>query len=346
MASDARRSRPVLSRPVLLLLASLTLWLLWLVAHAVLLGGGLDIGSPYVLAPLVLVVGVAIGRFLPRVRPRLLPELVLVSATTFLLASDLYANAQGALGVQLVALSGLMVLTWLPGVGVSRRPAWLFTVAFGIVVVGVLLAARSTASSLLVLVLALVVAAATGCRDGPPQRIVGRLSLGILVGAAAVVAWLGARSSWPEWLSRSEGLSSARHVLWRDALLLWRAHPVTGAGPGTFTGSSELASSRPDLAATHSSVLQVGAELGLVGLVLFGLLIAAALGVAMSGTRAATLVAVGAWTALGVQSAIDHLLEYPLVVMTAGVVLGWGGGARDPDASASPGRPEGFSSSR
>src|SRR5699024_12598019 len=100
-----------------------------------------------------------------------------------------------------------------------------------------------------------------------------------MAGFAVII--LGARDTWPSWLSAGGSLSSARHTLWSDALRLWATEPLFGSGPGSFTPSSELASSTPSLAAVHSLILHVGAELGDVGGVLLatfclgGLLVAA-----------------------------------------------------------------------
>lgn len=141
--------------------------------------------------------------------------------------------------------------------------------------------------------------------------------------AAAVIVWLGQLSTWPEWLNDGGSLSWVRHTLWSDALSLWGQHPIVGAGPGAFTESSELASSTAHLAMAHSSVLQVGSELGLIGVLLFAGILGAGLAVASSGSRPAALIGVAAWTALAVHSLIDHLYEFPVVTIAAGVVIGW-----------------------
>ena len=77
----------------------------------------------------------------------------------------------------------------------------------------------------------------------------------------------------------------------------------------------------------------MGAEFGSIGVILFlGILVAGA-AVALQGRKPAALIAVAAWCALAIHSMIDHLYEYPLVVLTAGIVLGVAGRRveRDPD---------------
>ncbi|HMR12148.1 MAG TPA: hypothetical protein PKE42_00295 [Arachnia sp.] len=72
-------------------------------------------------------------------------------------------------------------------------------------------------------------------------------------------------------------------------------------------------------------MLQVAAEFGLVGVVGFALLLAAGIAVAARGPRGVAAIAIAAWAALGVHSMIDHLWEFPAVVLAAGLVLAWSG---------------------
>ena len=58
---------------------------------------------------------------------------------------------------------------------------------------------------------------------------------------------------------------------------------------------------------------------------LFAAVLLSGLRLACLGSRAGSVVAVAAWTALGVHSVIDHLYEFPSVVLSAGAVLGWAG---------------------
>jgi O-antigen ligase len=141
-----------------------------------------------------------------------------------------------------------------------------------------------------------------------------------IAGAAMTVVRLASRSDWPAWAIRT--LKAARRTTWSDALALWREHPVTGGGPGTYQQVSSLGHD-PDFAAAHSSVLQVGAETGWIGVVLFALLVLGGLLWAARGAPAYAVVGVATWTALVVHSFADHLLEFPLIVLVAGTVLGW-----------------------
>ncbi|MGP5673177.1 O-antigen ligase family protein [Brachybacterium alimentarium] len=319
------------------LAALLGAWLLWALLATALTGRTIGDGVEYAALPVVLGAGLVLGRLCARWAG----GFVLSAATTALalavLVTPFYANAQAAVGVQLVALSGLLLSTALAGRPVAsrgggRRRSTTAAVVLPVLtgVLGVLLAARAEAASILgVAVAALVALALALARPVGVSRVVGVVSVGIglvgVAGALVVVIVLARLPVWPQWLEEDDSLSWARQLLWRDALELWGEHPVVGAGPGSFVEHSEVARSEPHLYAVHSSVLQVGAELGAVGAVLFlGVLVAGA-SVAAQGDRARALIGVGAWCALAVHSMIDHLYEFPVVVVLAGVVIGWAG---------------------
>ena len=162
-------------------------------------------------------------------------------------------------------------------------------------------------------------------------RRVRRRWWGIAVGAVSLVAGasgifrLAAQAEWPSWATVA--FDETRRRLWSDSLELWGRHPAIGAGPGSFKEFTPLGVDT-DTQAAHSSVLQVGAETGLVGVFLFAALIAVGFAIAAQGTAPSALVAVAAWSALGVHSFVDHLLEFPLIVLAAGMVLGWAGARR------------------
>lgn len=319
------------------LAALLGAWLLWALLATALTGRTIGDGVEYAALPVVLGAGLVLGRLCARWAG----GFVLSAATTALalavLVTPFYANAQAAVGVQLVALSGLLLSTALAGRPVASRggkrkrsttAAVVLPVLTG--VLGVLLAARAEAASILVVAVAALVALALALAvPVGVSRVVGVASIGIglvgVAGALVVVIVLARLPVWPQWLEEDDSLSWARQLLWRDALELWGEHPVVGAGPGSFVEHSEVARSEPHLYAVHSSVLQVGAELGAVGAVLFLAVLVAGASVAAQGDRARALIGVGAWCALAVHSMIDHLYEFPVVVVLAGVVIGWAG---------------------
>lgn len=305
------------------LIATTVVWLAWVSSAPLWSGMAASLTGGYVTAPLVLLATIAVGRLLARYEEGWILPVVGTVAGAVVLLLPIYANAQAAVGVQVVAAAGLLFLSTRPGPGLLPGPGTLAGLA-AMLVVGLMLAARSLAATVLVAVLLAVVVASLLRRHGglPRRRTVAAAAAIVLSWAAVAVVWLGSLDRWPAWLGRSEWLSFARHELWQDARDLWAQHPVTGGGPGSFRVHSELAGSTPDLARAHSSVLQVGAELGLVGVLILTCWAVAVLAVASRGTLRAAIIAIVAWACLGVHSAIDHLFEFPIVPAAAGLVIG------------------------
>ncbi len=248
-------------------------------------------------------------------------------------ASPFYSNAEAAVGVQLVALSGLLLSQPSRAPDGARIGRSRVVIAGAIGTLGVLLAARAQAASILVLLVVVVIALSLSGNGPTSRRRALGFGLGITAAAALAVFVLGGLPSWPAWLRRSESLSHARQELWDDALALWREHPVLGGGPGSFYEYSEISRSADHLYAAHSSILQVAAELGAIGVLLFlAVLVSGAL-VATQGNPIRGMIGVTAWCALAVHSMIDHLYEFPLVCLLAGLVIGWAGSRVHGDGS-------------
>ena len=310
----------------LTLTASLGALLLWMVLAA---GRG-ELDSPasdrFWVGALLFGAGVAAGR--PCVRRGVGPLIAAATAVLVLatvVTAPIYSNAEAAVGVQLVALSGLLLS------GLSRAPVGArvdrsrVVIAGTIGTLGVLLTARAQTASLLVLLVVAIIALSLSGHGPTSRRRVLGVGLGITAAAVLVVLVLGAHPAWPAWLRHSESLSYARQKLWGDALALWREHPVLGGGPGSFYEYSEIARSADHLYAAHSSILQVGAEFGAIGALLFLVVLVSGAHVATQGDPIRGLIGVTAWCALAVHSMIDHLYEFPLVCLLAGLVIGWAG---------------------
>lgn len=331
--------RPRLTPTDAAALGALGAWLGW-VALSTGLSGRLDaLGSTYVVAPLATLAGVIVGRLaarsdaaasdregftwvdvlliclvvalLPGVRLRLAPGPVPLG----------YANANTAAATQVMVLCVLAVLN-------RGRPALTRAVlATGAVAAGY--AAVHHGSTAGLTTAAPVALAALWVTWRTPRRKLWASGLGIasLGAAGAALLWLASRDSWPPALLRA--LDPVRQTLWEVALGLWRAHPVTGGGPGSYVLVNPYGYD-PDTMAAHSSLLQVGAELGLVGVVLLAALVAAGYVLAGRGAAPYAILATAAWTALWVHSLVDHLFDYPAVPLLAGVVLGWAGATARP----------------
>jgi hypothetical protein len=305
-------------------LALLLAWVAWAGGVGVAAGHLLP-PTAYVLAPLALVIGVVMGRLVAeRARPSDVQGTLLVVATILFLgvvsspepgkAPLVYPNANAALAVQVIGLCGLALL----GTNPRSRPR-LVVVTAALIATAAVVANASTGALAVALPLLAVIAVATWGR-------VRRRWWAVLGGAAVIlvvagqVVRLADLADWPGWASAA--IDSTRRSLWRDATALWSRHPAVGSGPGSFARFSPLAED-PDTSAAHSSVLQVGAETGWVGVAIVGLVVLAGLLWAARGTARYAVVAAAAWTALVVQSLTDHLLDFPPVVLAAGLVLGW-----------------------
>lgn len=318
-----RRALTSLGWPGLCGLALLVAWVTWSATVGLRLDQGFSLTSPYVVAPIVLVLGVAGGQALVGYAGDSRLHLALAVAGALLVLGVLltsepgkeplgYANANAALAVQLVGLCGLALLATPPG----RGRVLLAALAFGVIAV----ALNRSAAGLAVVV---PVVAVIGCvMWRRPTHRWWAVVLGVPVAGtgAAVILRLAEGPTFPSW---ARGIfDTVREQLWQDAVALWKQRPVTGSGPGSFRDATAL-SVDPDTSAAHSSVLQIGAETGWVGVAFFGAVAFTGLLWAARGRAPQAVVAAATWTALLVHSYADHLLEFAPVVFTAGLVLGW-----------------------
>ncbi|MEO5746852.1 MAG: O-antigen ligase family protein [Ornithinibacter sp.] len=312
-------------------LTLLALFVGWSWVASVLGGRMPSLTSPYVLSPVVLAAGVALGQIVAtRVRTEIVVAgLIVVTTVLFLgaiwtdgpaLRPTGYANANAALAVQVIGLCGLALLR---ADRAQRIVLWLTAAgAVGVIAANSSMAAFGVAVPLLV---------AVALMTWRPAR---HAWWAVLIGAASVagvaigVAHLAGQTRWPSVVLTA--LDAARKSLWSDALSLWEAQPVTGGGPGSLAEYSTLGSD-PDTAAAHSSLLQVGAETGWIGVALFSLIILAGLLWAARGSAPYAVIGAAAWTALLVHSLTDHLIEFGPVVLAAGFTIGWAGAARTVD---------------
>lgn len=300
----------------------------WSVTVGVRLDQGFSLASPYLVAPIALAVGVVAGTFLAAYAGDSRLHLALAFACVGLVLGVLltrepgkeplgYANANAALAVQLVAMCGLAMLSTSRG----RRRSLMATLALAVVAVGL---NRSAAGLAVVAPLVVVIALVHWRR---PQHRGWALVLGVLVAGsgAAVILRLAQGTEFPSW---ARGIfDTVREQLWHDAAALWLKRPWSGSGPGSFQNATAL-SVDPDTAMAHSSVLQIGAETGWIGVALFGLIAFAGMLVAARGRAPQAVIAIAALTALLVHSYADHLLEFAPVVISAGLVLGWAAASR------------------
>lgn len=110
--------------------------------------------------------------------------------------------------------------------------------------------------------------------SGWPAPVDSRSANGALMSAMAGLVVL---------IGREECLSSA-HTLWSDALILWATSLASEHGREYLHPRPSLPRVHPSLAAVHSLILQVGAELGAIGVVLLTLVFVGGLVFAAQGS--------------------------------------------------------------
>ena len=336
-------------------LGVLVLWVAWAAVAAARAGVWLVPTSPYVVAPLMVVLGVLVGeRAARQVDSRVLAGVVLVLALLFLVGVLTtaapgkrplgYANANAAFALQLVALAGL-ALVGLGRVGPgrvgpgrvgpgrvradqrtradrrradqrTRQLAWGgIGVALLVVVANRSVGAMAVAGPLCLAVLW----SHLRLRRRWPYPVTALLAA---AAAAAAVFQLAATPVWPTPLLRA--LDSARQSLWQDALAAWASAPVAGVGPGILHTMTRLGGD-PDTAPVHSLLLQVGAETGWIGVGLLVALVVTALLWASRGSARGAVIGCASIAALLVHSQMDHLVDFWPVSLAAGLVIGLAG---------------------
>ena len=318
-------------------LGAVGLWCVWVVVSSWWSGRVLPLGGTFIVAPLVLVLGVLLGRLAARFNGRMWVDLLLLFPLVALLpgvrlsmapgpAPLGYLNANSAAATQVMALLTLALLCdtrdrWsrgLLGLGIALA-------AWSVVRHGSIAGIATAVPVALIILLALVVR--------PRHRWWAMiLSLVTITGGATALLWLAAQPSWPPRVLAA--FDPVRKVMWEEALALWDTHPLAGGGPGSYAEVNPYAHDTDTIAA-HSSLLQTGSELGWMGVGLLALLVLTGLLLVARAWAPLSVVAVAAWTALWVHSLADHLFDYPSVPLLAGAVLGWAGAVR-----TAPRRPE------
>lgn len=229
-----------------------------------------------------------------------------------------YANATGAFFTQ-AAIAGVVAAVAARS-GVVRTVGWIAAAGFAVVVIG----SRSIAASALVVALPLVALAIS--RWGRP-RVAVALFAGLFVCAVLLTLVVGA--TYPSGSSSAVDdaiaatVGQRRAVLWRDAVVIMGAEPLTGAGIGSFQRLSPTARSDADARWAHNEYLEVGAETGVPGLVLLVLVFVWAFARLWVAPRdAVTAVGAVAVAALGIHASIDYIMHFPAIPIAAALLVG------------------------
>lgn len=224
-----------------------------------------------------------------------------------------YANANGALFTLGVAAAAIVAI--LANKELVRRPAGVLTVVL------LALTAATTSRAAVVLATAVMLIVLVTHRLGRWMVVTGPV---LVAGAIATAITLGLTQDAPALRVLERGLSARRTVLWHEALEMIRDNPVFGVGPGMFSETSPTALRDADATWAHSAYLQVGAETGVLGLLLLVSLLVWAFGALYRSRQDVRLIIIAAagTTAVAVHAAIDYLAHFPVVVAVAALLTG------------------------
>lgn len=309
-------------------IALLGLWFVWVTASSIGHGSNFTDALPYLTAPTFAVLGVIAGNWAQaRGIPSWFTAFLLALAIYVLISVTVmggagggplgYANANAALGIQLTAVAAI---TALHTVGQTRTWAlW----AMGLCAVSVPFTLSQAGIALLLALLPALVLALTRPRKQRGWAV--PLSMLVVTAAAGAVAYSARMQEWPSALLKA--LSGARQELWSDAVSVWARNPISGGGPGSFATYSSIADD-PDTERVHMSLLQVGSELGMIGLAIFGVVILLAFIKLAMAPPAPRLIAATGLAALLIHSFVDHLFEFPAITLASGLMLGLAGFSR------------------
>jgi O-antigen ligase len=143
-------------------------------------------------------------------------------------------------------------------------------------------------------------------------RLRARVVASILVLAVVAGLLLGSTGGQPLSL-----VGANRPHYWRVAWIEYKAHPVLGSGAGTFSDYWLHHRRGTDFARdAHSLYLESLAELGLIGVLLLAVALAAPLVAIRRPTRAVLAGLAGAYVAFVVHAAVDWDWELPAVTLT------------------------------
>ena len=237
---------------------------------------------------------------------------------------ELFSTVRLNTQLDINAAGSIFALLIVGGVGLLAHrgwPQWLAGAALGVMTAGGLWLSGSRAAMVAVFVATLGALVIAAVRSHPEhrRRVLAGIAVVVLLGAAAVAAYPSSRN-----FAVSKSVES-RLILYRVAVDMWRDAPVMGMGIGTFAGRSvEYGSAAIDAILVtgrvkenaHNYFLQVLAELGVVGLVVFVWLLTAALWPVL--VRGATTDTRALWMAGGVCAyLITSLTGHPQLLSEA-----------------------------
>lgn len=223
----------------------------------------------------------------------------------------------------------LNMVTFLPLAGVvalsRHRPTWrrMVAVVIALMMVATVVLTRSRGGAL-GLAVALAALLFLGRKVRPGFAIIAALSL--LAAAPMLPASFWARMNSivdaDEDARMYTGSRAARSAVMQEGVNTFLDHPITGVGVGQFKNYNPPGRQQPWLE-THNAMIQVAAETGFVGLLLFLFLIVRAATAAISARRMLGDRRIRAPESRGVLSESDRLALYENTVALSAGLAGW-----------------------
>lgn len=241
-----------------------------------------------------------------------------------------YGNANGALVAQAVGAACLAAIV----VSAERRRGELLVLA-GLLVLAAF-ATRSVAAAVGALaVLCTAMMSASVYRRSTVVVVSAVCVAGVVLGTV-VLGVLGTRSGGGIDAKAQAGLTERRVRLWSDGVDLTGRYPLRGTGPGTFVTHSGTAVADADVRSAHSLWLRQGAEQGVPGLVCMVGVVGWVYVRLWRSPQPPAVVAVGAvtFTAFVVQTSMDYVAEFPVVLVAVGLLVGAATAVPDADLRA------------
>ena len=273
----------------------------------------------------------ALGRLASRyVTPWALPAAVVVSALAVVLRSPAgsfsHLSAQGFLGYSNAKAAFFVQAAFATVMVFARNRSWKAGACILPVLVlflAIPISGRSLGGFLSSLVILPAVYVAVFRRGHRPLMIAAMTLVAFAFLSSVFISRSFSDGIGPGRESRTAAaLDIGRARAWSDAYGIMSEHPVFGVGPGGFSEASRNALFESDLRWAHNEFLQVGAELGVVGLFLVLSLFAWTFMRLASPLAGSSTVAALAVAALATHASVDYVFHFPVLPAVTVALVG------------------------
>jgi O-antigen ligase len=296
-------------------------------ASWVLLASAATGSDPWPIIALTVGVGAATysSHLVSRFHATLVPALITIGIAGYLASfgGQVTASLTGPLGYKNAAAALAVVGVGAAGVVVVRARTWpgrLTFLALALALAALpwfseVTAGRGTGTVVL-LAVSLVL---TGRVHDQRQIVIGAGAAAMLALATTVVAGVAYQGDGEG--DRAGALTERRLVLWSEAAEMIADRPVFGVG--RFRDHSPTARADPDASWAHHEPLHLGAETGLVGLILLtGLIVWGFAWLRHAEDHRGAVVAALLLAAAFAHACVDYAWHFPAVALTLGAIIG------------------------